>query len=281
MRHRNFLVSALLAAAIAYSQTSAAQDGFLLQDGTPLRLRLQRTISSADAQVNEQVDFEVLDEVKVNGAVIVPKGSVAWGTITAAQTKRRMARGGKLELNIDAVRLGDGEKAALRAVKNSAGSSHAGTMAGAMVATAIFVPLAAPLFLLMHGKDVSIPKGAEITAYVNGDVTLDPTKFDLKRPSTEVSFFPPLPPPEAAPAKPQMEADSAAGELATLVLKSDPDGGEISVDGRFLGNTPSTVRLPPGECTISVQKAGFSTWQKSITITPGGIVTLTAALEKK
>ena len=126
MRHRNFLASTLLAATIAYSQTSAAQDGFLLQDGTPIRLRLQRTISSADAQVNEQVDFEVLDEIKVNGALIVPKGSVAWGTITAAQTKRRMARGGKLELNIDAVRLGDGEKAALRAVKNTAGSSHAG-----------------------------------------------------------------------------------------------------------------------------------------------------------
>jgi hypothetical protein len=278
MRHRNLFVSALLAATIAYSQTSAAQDGFLLQDGTPIRLRLQRTISSADAQVNEQVDFEVLDEVKVNGAVIVPKGSVAWGTITAAQSKRRMARGGKLDLNIDAVRLGDGEKAALRAVKNSAGGSHAGTMAGAMVATAIFVPLAAPLFLLMHGKDVSIPKGAEVTAYINGDVTLDPTKFDLKRPSTEVSF---LPLPEPTPAKPPMEPDRAAGELSTLVLKSDPDGGEISVDGRFLGNTPSTVRLPPGECTISVQKTGFSTWQKTVTITPGGIVTLTAALEKK
>ena len=78
-----------------------------------------------------------------------------------------------------------------------------------------------------------------------------------------------------------MAVDRAAGELSTLVLKSDPDGGEITVDGRFLGNTPSTVRLPPGECTISVQKAGFSTWQKTITITPGGIVTLTAALEKK
>lgn len=278
MRHRKLFVSALLAAAIAYSQTSAAQNGFLLQDGTPIRLRLQRTISSADAQVNEQVDFEVLDEVKVNGSVIIPKGSVAWGTITAAQTKRRLARGGKLEINIDAVRLGDGEKAALRAVKNSAGSSHAGTMAGAMVATAIFVPLAAPLFLLMHGKDVSMPKGTEVTAYVNGDVPLDPVKFDLKRPSTDVSF-PPLPEPTAP--KPTMEADRAAGELSTLVLKSDPDGGEISVDGRFLGNTPSTVRLPAGECTISVQKAGFGTWQKTVTITPGGIVTLTAALEKK
>src|ERR1700730_12074225 len=110
MRHRNLLIDLLLAVTVAYSQTSTASDGFLLQDGTPIRMRLQRTISSADAQVNEQVDFDVLDEVKVNGVVVIPKGSVAWGTITAAQPKRRMARGGKLDLNIDAVRLGDGEK---------------------------------------------------------------------------------------------------------------------------------------------------------------------------
>ena len=266
MRRYQFLISTLLAAAMAYSQTSTPKEGFLLQDGTPIRLRLQRTISSADAQVNEQVDFEVLDEVKVNGAVIIPKGSVAWGTITAAQSKRRMARGGKLDLNIDAVRLGDGEKAALRAVRSGAGANHAGTMAGAMVATAIFVPLAAPLFLLMHGKDVSIPKGTEVTAYINGDVPLDVAKFDPKG---------------VTPVKQVAEADRVVPELSTLVLKSDPDGGEVSVDGKFVGNTPSTVRVAPCECTISIQKAGFDTWQKTVTITPGGIVTLTAALEKK
>ena len=43
-------------------------------------------------------------------------------------------------------------------------------MTGAMVATAIEFWPAAPLFLLMHGKDITIPKGTEITAYVNGEV---------------------------------------------------------------------------------------------------------------
>jgi hypothetical protein len=29
----------------------------------------------------------------------------------------------------------------------------------------------------MHGKDISIPKGTEVTAYVNGDMKLDIAKF--------------------------------------------------------------------------------------------------------
>src|SRR5271165_4531825 len=84
-----------------------------------------------------------------------------------------MARGGKLDMNIDYVKLVSGEKAALRAVKDLKGGGHTGGMVGGMVATSIVFFPAAPLFLLMHGKDISIPKGTEITAYVNGDMKLD------------------------------------------------------------------------------------------------------------
>src|SRR5215472_16153708 len=48
---------------------------FRLEDSTPLKLRLQRTISSADAQVDDRVDFDVLEEVKVGDLVAIPKGS--------------------------------------------------------------------------------------------------------------------------------------------------------------------------------------------------------------
>jgi len=30
----------------------------------------------------------------------------------------------------------------------------------------------------MKGKDIAIPKGTEITAYVNGNITLDAKKFN-------------------------------------------------------------------------------------------------------
>jgi hypothetical protein len=49
-----------------------------------------------------------------------------------------------------------------------------------IVATTIVFFPAAPLFLFMKGKDITIPKGTEITAYINGDVPLDPKRFAPK-----------------------------------------------------------------------------------------------------
>ena len=150
---------------------------FGLEDATPVRMRINRTISSGDAQLNETVDFEVLDDVKVHDVTVIPRGGMAWGTVTEAQPKRRMGRTGKLNINIDNVKLASGEKVALRAVKAVQGGGHQGAITGAIVATSIVFFPAAPLFLLIHGKDIVIPKGTEITAYVNGDIPLDPAKF--------------------------------------------------------------------------------------------------------
>jgi hypothetical protein len=83
---------------------------FGLEDGTPIKLRLTRNVSSADATTGDRVDFEVLEEVKVKDVIVVPRGGLALATVTEAQHKRRMARGGKLNVNIDDVRLADGEK---------------------------------------------------------------------------------------------------------------------------------------------------------------------------
>jgi hypothetical protein len=150
---------------------------FGLEDATPVRMRINRTISSADAQLNDTVDFEVLDDVKVKDMIVIPRGGMAWGTVTEAQPKRRMGRTGKLNINIDNVKLASGEKVALRAVKDVQGGGHQGAITGAIVATSIVFFPAAPLFLLIKGKDITIPKGTEITAYINGDIPLDPAKF--------------------------------------------------------------------------------------------------------
>jgi hypothetical protein len=150
---------------------------FGLEDGTPIKLRLTRNLSSADATTGDRVDFEVLEDIKVKDVIVVPRGGLALATVTEAQHKRRMARGGKLDVNIDDVRLIDGEKAPLRAVKEAKGGGHTGAMTGAMIGTAIVFFPAAPLFLFMHGKDITIPKGTEITAYINGDIPLEPARF--------------------------------------------------------------------------------------------------------
>jgi hypothetical protein len=150
---------------------------FGLAEDTPVRIRLARTMSSKDANVDDRVDFEVLENVKVGDVVVIERGATAIATVTEAHPKRRLGRAGKLNINIDYVRLVSGEKVLLRAVKGGSGGNHVAAMTGAMVATSIVFFPAAPLFLFMHGKNITIPKGTEVTAYVAADTPLDPTKF--------------------------------------------------------------------------------------------------------
>jgi hypothetical protein len=239
-----------------------------------VKLRLNRTISSADAHVDDRVDFEVLEDIKVGEVLVIPKGGIAWGTVTEAQAKRRMARGGKLNVNIDAVRLVTGEKAALRAVKEVKGGGHTGAMTGGIVATSIVFFPAAPFFLFMHGKDITIPKGTEITAYINGDMSLDPKKFEAK-PTTETPSTPAIQNPDMKPVENKPSAETSA-----VSIKSIPDGAEITVDGKYVGSTPSILQLSPRDHTISIEKSGCKVSQRTISVMGGSSVTVEATLEK-
>lgn len=237
---------------------------FGLQDGTPVKLRLNRNMSSADAKTGETVDFEVLEDVKIGEIVIIPRGGVALATVTEAKPRGRLGKGGKLNINIDSVRLVSGEKIALRAVKETKGGSHTGAMTGAIVATSILFFPAAPFFLFMKGKDISIPKGTEITAYVSGDTSLDPKKFI---------------PSQVGQTTPIVDTTNTT-DFSSLLVKSAPDGAEITVDGKFAGSTPSTLQLKSGDHTISVKKAGYVLWERTITLSAGGNITIDASLEK-
>jgi PEGA domain len=249
-------------------QTSfTSTKGFVLEDETPVRLRLNRTISSADAHVGDTVDFEVLDDITVNGTLVIPKGGLAFATVTEAQAKRRMARGGKLDINIDYVKLVNSEKAALRAMKDVKGGGHTGGMVGGMVATSLVFFPAAPFFLFMHGKDISIPKGTEITAYVNGDMRLDIAKFQ---------------PGGDSPADAAMSSSiqSPGSQSAKVQLESTPSGADIEVDGSFVGNTPSDLEMTSGEHTVLVKKTGFRDWERKLRVNGGSNVHLNAELER-
>jgi hypothetical protein len=249
----------LLAQEAAPAPSGPPQPHTLL-DGTPIKLRLSQTISSSDAKVGQEIPFEAIEEIKVDDAVVIPKGATAIATVTEADHKKSMGRAGKLNISITYVRLADNEKAALRAVKETKGGGHVGAMTGAIVATSIIFFPAAPLFLFIHGKDVTIPQGTEITAFVEGDMHLDMSHFGVTPPSFAAV---------AAPAAPQQ---------ASITVDSTPPGADIEVDGAFVGNAPSTITVAPGTHEVSVKKKGFSSWTRKLTAT-GGSVHISAELE--
>jgi hypothetical protein len=66
-------------------------------------------------------------------------------------------------------------------------------------------------------------------------------------------------------------ATGDAAAMARLSVISFPAGGDIEVDGKFMGNTPSTLSLPVGEHQIVVRKSGFQTWERKIQLASGDI----------
>jgi hypothetical protein len=230
-----------------------------LLDGTPVKLRLSQTISSASAKVNQEIPFEVVEDIKVDDVIVLPKGATAIGTVTEADHKKSMGRGGKLNLSITYARLTDNEKAALRATQDNKGGGHVGAMTGAMVATAVVFFPAAPLFLFIHGKDITIPQGTEFMAFVQGDMHLDMARFATAAPGAG------------------SEASTASAQPA-VTIDSTPAGADIEIDGAFVGNTPSTVNVAAGSHDIVVKKKGFTDWTKKLSVT-GGNVHIAAELE--
>jgi hypothetical protein len=278
-----FLLQTVFFFATIPAQTSSATSteqivkpalAFGLADGTPVKLRTTTTLSSADARTGDTVDFEVLEDIRIGEVVVIPRGGTALGTVTKAKRKGRMAQGGKLDITIDYVKLLSGEKVALRAAKETRGGNYTGAMTGAIVASGILFFPAAPFFLFMKGKNITIPKGTNITAYVNGDAPLDRSKFVATNPAQKVAPSLVLTQPVATESFP-LSIDSTY-----VLIKSTPDGAQIIIDGKSVGTTPLRIPLKFGDHVIAITKTGYPLWQRTVTLSSGISVDIDAKLER-
>lgn len=230
--------TAIILAAFLLGNVTSAQEPLILQDATPIRMRLSQTLSSESARVGDTVSFEVLEDIQVNGLIVIKQGSDAIATITEAKAKRRMAKGGKLDVNIDYARLVTGEKIALRATRGGQGDSRTGGMTAGMVVTSIVFFPAAPFFLFMKGKEVTIPKGTEITSFVHSDVRLDEAK--LRAAAANAGIAPSQPAAAAAPSRPFAQPAAPIAQAPSPAAAPKVRGGLSNAD------------------VLELKKAGFS-----------------------
>jgi len=140
----------------------------VLAHATPVRLVLLDNVSSATATAGQAVNFEVAEDVLVEGLIVIPRGSPATGTITDAQAKRRMGKAGYVDINIDKVTLADGEKVLLIAQSHNSGDPHEGTQTPSGAVASV---------MPMRGRDAIVTKGTQLDAFINGDVALDAANF--------------------------------------------------------------------------------------------------------
>jgi len=60
----------------------------------------------------------------------------------------------------------------------------------------------------------------------------------------------------------------------SLTISSDPTGAEIYIDGKFVGQTPSTIQLPSGSHRIEVKLQGKQEWQRDLEVLKDSQLTL-------
>ncbi len=168
----------------------------IIPDGTPVKLHMVHTISSAYAQKGDRLDFVVVKDVTVGEFTIIQAGTIANGSVVGVKGKRLLGIGGKVAIKLDSVALVTGNEVALRARKEIKGSSRTKFMVVEMIAAGLFYLPAAPVFLLSHGRDSTVLKGTEVTAYTNGNSFVQSVKLlEARQDGSElgemIKFLPP------------------------------------------------------------------------------------------
>jgi S1-C subfamily serine protease len=74
----------------------------------------------------------------------------------------------------------------------------------------------------------------------------------------------------------QRPAESEKGRLQ--VVSSVPDA-EVYVDGKFVGNAPSILPLPPGDHVVEVRASKFADWKRTVSVTGGSDLNVKASLQ--
>lgn len=162
-----YLLLTVFLASSALSQDDGSAT-LSIPDGTPLKLRLAESVSSAHAHVGDPLLFVVVRDVSVGGYTVIPAGTLASGSITGVKRHRLLGMGGQVSLKLDSVELVNGQRVELQARKRVKGSSRTKLMVGAMIATSLIFLPATPVFLLTRGHDSTVVKSTEITAQIEG-----------------------------------------------------------------------------------------------------------------
>lgn len=151
-------IAALLAAPAALIAQSTS---IVLPVGTPIGLITVTPLSTKANVKGDMVEFTTVEDVSVDGVVVIPRGTQAIGQVSDSRAKGAMGMSGRLLVRPLYLRVGD-------TIVRLAGraSDKASVTAGAVLGS---VALRAPFFT---GRSAAIPAGTPLTAVVEKTVTL-------------------------------------------------------------------------------------------------------------
>ncbi|HEX4012759.1 MAG TPA: hypothetical protein VHX17_02580 [Candidatus Cybelea sp.] len=143
----------------------------LVPGGTTVVVSLTEPISSATANVNDQVAIVVKKPVVVNGWIVVPAGANGHATVTQVTHAGSNGSGGKISMSVDWVYSSDGGMLALSTTNHASESGD--TKGAASTATLLSWVLLGPVGFFAHnfvrGRDVTIGTDKTFTVFVDHD----------------------------------------------------------------------------------------------------------------
>ena len=134
-----------------------------------ISLRTTRTLTSKQVKPGEQVDLEVVRDVRVGPLLVIPRHTKVAGTVYSVQPARRM-RGGSIGLEPANIKVITGETVALKGSHTVHAGPSAEQKAQAVLEGRIILSW---LPLVVKGEEAFLPKGTAINAFVSSDVLLD------------------------------------------------------------------------------------------------------------
>jgi hypothetical protein len=185
MRYAERFVILILVLIVFRPQIASAQElpepakRIVIKSGTPIKLQFAKTISSVSARKGDLLEFVVENDVTVDGYTVIRAGELARGSVVAVKQKRLLGMGGGVIVKLDSVELASGERVELEARKRFKGRSHTLRMGMAMAVTGIIYFPAAPVFLLSRGRDSTVLKGTEVTAYTKRDAAAETAQLPV------------------------------------------------------------------------------------------------------
>jgi len=148
-----------------------------LPDGSPIRVRVVKGFSSANAKVGDVVNFEVAFEIRVNGVVVIPRRTGFVAKIVAVNPPRRGFRDARVSVVYEPLTLPTGETVTVRPIlkpgPNKAVKVAEGAGNAAASAAELFITAGIPLIVLFKkGDEQVLPEGTVETFYLNGPVNV-------------------------------------------------------------------------------------------------------------
>lgn len=131
---------------------------------TPIHLMTLTEVTTKTDGIGHRYKLRVDKDVQIDGATVIPVGTLAWGEVTSAESSGNLGKGGSLTARLLYVEL-NGQQIAISGDTSSEGRT-------ATAETVVSVLSIGLLGLFAKGNNAKIKAGEKTTAFISDDTIL-------------------------------------------------------------------------------------------------------------